>query len=213
MRRVFQIAQFGVLLAVTGCGLSEFGGSAPYDPRNSTPLDITVPQDAYSISQQFRPRAGATSEAERSPSHLGIDVVAPFGTPVIAAASGRVTRSFFGPAYGHQVFIDHGADAAGRQSWTHYVHLQERMANEGETVRQGDVIGTLGSTGFLAFGPHLHFEVWQRDPDGMKEPRDPNLYWRDGVGQITCFDGNVAPVSGALSLKYPVVCRGDARRR
>lgn len=91
------------------------------------------------------------------PSHpLGIDIGIPYGTPLQAAASGRV--SFVGGdpccSYGYRVDIDHGNGVL-----TRYGHLIEPSTMvPGQMVRLGDVIGFSGSTGFST-GPHLHFEV------------------------------------------------------
>jgi murein DD-endopeptidase MepM/ murein hydrolase activator NlpD len=87
--------------------------------------------------------------------HLGIDWAAPRGTPVRAAGHGVVIAAERFGAYGHYVQIDHGGTIA-----TAYAHL-ERYApgvRPGRAVRQGELIGRVGSTG-RATGPHLHYEV------------------------------------------------------
>jgi murein DD-endopeptidase MepM/ murein hydrolase activator NlpD len=85
--------------------------------------------------------------------HEGLDVAAPYGTPVVAAADGIVT--FVGPlaAYGHVVFINHGHGFA-----TFYAHNSRYRVNEGQTVRRGDVLAHVGNSGRTT-GPHLHYEV------------------------------------------------------
>ena len=92
---------------------------------------------------------------KRRQMHLGIDWAAPRGTPVRAAGHGVVVAAGRFGAYGHYVQIDHGGAIA-----TAYAHL-ERYApglRPGGAVRQGDLIGGVGSTG-RATGPHLHYEV------------------------------------------------------
>jgi Peptidase family M23 len=92
---------------------------------------------------------------KRRQMHRGIDWAAPRGTPVRAAGDGVVVAAGRFGAYGHYVRIDHGGEIG-----TAYAHL-ERYAlglRPGLTVRQGEPIGGVGSTG-RATGPHLHYEV------------------------------------------------------
>lgn len=91
--------------------------------------------------------------------HAGKDLAAPQGTPVVAALSGRVVSSGLAGGYGLAVEIEH--DRPRRR--TLYGHLSELYVKPGAQVRQGEVIGRVGSTG-LSTGPHLHFEL--RLPDG-----------------------------------------------
>jgi murein DD-endopeptidase MepM/ murein hydrolase activator NlpD len=85
--------------------------------------------------------------------HAGVDIRGPYGTPIRAAASGRVTYAGRDPGYGNLVVVNHGS---GIYTW--YGHLARLHATKGQMVGQGDKIGTLGSTG-RSTGPHLHFEV------------------------------------------------------
>ena len=104
-----------------------------------------------SISSSFGRRRSPWTK--RIQHHAGIDIRGPFGTPILAAASGRVTYSGRDPGYGNLVVINHGT---GIYTW--YGHLARRGTKKGSMVTQGEQIGTLGSTG-RATGPHLHFEV------------------------------------------------------
>jgi murein DD-endopeptidase MepM/ murein hydrolase activator NlpD len=85
--------------------------------------------------------------------HAGVDLKATYGTPIVAAADGRVVDAGWHGGYGQLVSIAH---AGGIE--TMYGHMSRIAARSGETVRQGQVIGYVGSTG-LSTGPHLHFEV------------------------------------------------------
>jgi murein DD-endopeptidase MepM/ murein hydrolase activator NlpD len=85
--------------------------------------------------------------------HPGIDISAGTGTPIKAAASGRVIVAGYSGGYGNLTVIDHGKGIA-----TAYAHQSSLAASAGQQVRQGQVIGYVGSTGFST-GPHLHFEV------------------------------------------------------
>ena len=86
--------------------------------------------------------------------HAGEDLAAPEGTPVVAALSGRVVSSGLAGGYGLAVEIEHQRPLRR----TLYGHLSELYVKPGEWVRQGEVVGRVGSTG-LSTGPHLHFEL------------------------------------------------------
>ena len=85
--------------------------------------------------------------------HKGIDLAAPTGTPVYATADGVVSRADWFSSYGRYISIEHGADLQ-----TRFAHLSRIVVSAGETVKKGDLIGYVGSTG-RSSGPHLHYEV------------------------------------------------------
>jgi murein DD-endopeptidase MepM/ murein hydrolase activator NlpD len=89
--------------------------------------------------------------------HAGLDLGAPSGTPILAAASGRVTRAGWSGGYGNYTCIDHGQFNGQRLS-TCYGHQSAILVRPGQQVSAGQVIGRVGATG-AATGPHLHFEV------------------------------------------------------
>jgi murein DD-endopeptidase MepM/ murein hydrolase activator NlpD len=89
--------------------------------------------------------------------HAGEDLAAPEGTPVVAALSGKVVSSGLAGGYGLAVEVEHQRPMRR----TLYGHLSELYVKAGDVVRQGEVIGRVGSTG-LSTGPHLHFEL--REP-------------------------------------------------
>lgn len=95
--------------------------------------------------------------------HLGIDFAADEGTPVMAAADGTVVRTGFDSDCGNYLILLHENGAA-----TYYFHCQDILAEEGQKVKNGEQIATVGSTG-KSTGPHLHFGV-SRDGDYM-EPK------------------------------------------
>ncbi|CUJ15622.1 Glycyl-glycine endopeptidase ALE-1 precursor [Cognatishimia activa] len=192
----------GALLALSGCLSDEkaFGTAAGYGRSYHTPIDVVMPANAPSITQQFRKIEGNE--------HYGFDIHAPIGTPVLAAAGGKVIRSYWGPAFGNQIEILHPADSSGKTSRTRYVHLDDRISVVGDQVARGQQIGTLGISGFLSSGfPHLHFETLYRGTSIVRSARDPNLFWVDGEGKVTCY----APKHDGLGtdtflLTYPVPC-------
>lgn len=118
------------------------------------PLSIPAP-----ISSIFGWRTHPITGEQRL--HAGTDLAAPLGTPVLAAYAGKVAIADFLGGYGLAVAIDHNK---GTQE-TVYAHLSEIFVKPGELVKQGMVIGRVGSTG-LSTGPHLHFEFRQLTPDG-----------------------------------------------
>ena len=85
--------------------------------------------------------------------HFGLDIVAPTGTAIVAAAAGRVTFVGYRGAYGNMIEVDHGYGTI-----TRYAHASRILARRGQTVQRGDTIGRVGATG-LAVAPHLHYEV------------------------------------------------------
>jgi len=85
--------------------------------------------------------------------HTGVDIGAPYGTPIHAAAGGKVIFAGYMGGYGNVVMIYHG-----NQRTTLYGHCSAMLVSRGEIVEQGQVIARVGATG-LATGPHVHFEV------------------------------------------------------
>ncbi len=91
--------------------------------------------------------------------HLGLDMAAPTGTPVLAALAGKVTLAHAGMVMtGKTLIIDHGFGIN-----TVYIHMSEIAVKEGQTVTVGQRIGAIGTTG-RSSGPHLHFQVqWYQE--------------------------------------------------
>ena len=88
--------------------------------------------------------------------HQGVDFGAGQGSPIVAAAGGKVTFAGRHGGHGNYIMIKHSGELA-----TAYAHLSKFAAKQGQSVAQGQVIGFVGSTG-LSTGPHLHYEVWLR---------------------------------------------------
>jgi murein DD-endopeptidase MepM/ murein hydrolase activator NlpD len=106
--------------------------------------------------------------------HTGIDIDAPYGTPVRAAAEGDVTGAPMGTGYGREVELDHGHDVL-----TVYGHLSAIAVVPGQHVTRGQVIGYVGQSG-RATGPHLHYEVRVHNV-----PVNPHKYLRATYEQVT----------------------------
>jgi len=108
--------------------------------------------------------------------HHAIDILAPRGTPVLAAAAGTVEKIFESRDGGHTIYIRR-ADPAWQD---YYAHLDAYAAglHEGEAVKQGQQIGEIGSTGDAnPEAPHLHYEIHQMAPgDGWWKGTEVNPY-------------------------------------
>jgi len=104
--------------------------------------------------------------------HAGRDFAAPEGTPVVAALSGQVLSSGLAGGYGVAIELEHARPLRR----TLYGHLSEIYVRPGQQVRQGEVIGRVGSTG-LSTGPHLHFELRSPSQAGWQavDPGDLDL--------------------------------------
>jgi beta-lactamase regulating signal transducer with metallopeptidase domain len=116
---------------------------------------INAPVSGGRVSSRFGPRPDMPASAP--PFHNGTDVAAPEGTPISAPAAGRVVHAANGfngnEAWGNTVAIDHG------EGWqTVYAHMQGFDVAVGDTVRAGQQIGRVGTTG-RSTGPHVHVEV------------------------------------------------------
>ena len=104
------------------------------------------------ISGTITSRFGVSSSI-RSSAHTGLDISAPTGTAIKAAASGTVTFAGWKGSYGYMIVISHGNGVQ-----TYYAHCSKLYASVGQTVSQGETIAAVGSTG-NSTGPHLHLEV------------------------------------------------------
>jgi murein DD-endopeptidase MepM/ murein hydrolase activator NlpD len=138
------------------------------DGRNMKKAFLRAPLNFSYISSQFNPKR-MHPVLKRVRPHNGIDYYAPTGTPVYAAGAGVVSRAGYSAPNGNHVFIKH---ANGIE--TKYLHFSKKAVNQGQKVKQGQVIGYVGSTG-LATGPHLHYEFVlngvHRDPRTVPLPK------------------------------------------
>jgi len=110
-----------------------------------------MPTPGWLTSQFSRNRAHPLLHISRP--HEGIDVAAPAGAPIIAPASGVVTKVAYETGYGNTLEIDHGNGIV-----TRYAHCSRIDVKNGQRVTRGQRIAAVGSTG-LATGPHLHYEI------------------------------------------------------
>ncbi len=105
--------------------------------------------------------------------HEGLDFAAPQGTPIQSTGDGRVVTAENGHGYGNHVVIDHGY---GYQ--TLYGHMSRVNVHVGQTVKKGQIIGNVGSTG-ASTAPHCHYEVHLKG-----QPVNPLQYCMDGLSPL-----------------------------
>ena len=125
------------------------GTSGPVDPQATGPLSWPLPGRAAGGGVGWRVHPVYKYRS----CHTGVDIGAPKGTAIKAAAAGIVLSTRWSRAYGNMTLIDHGDDMV-----TMYAHQSAFAVSKGDAVGEGQTIGYVGSTGFST-GPHLHFEV------------------------------------------------------
>ena len=104
------------------------------------------------IEGRITSRYGASSRIRKS-THTGLDIAAVTGTDIKVIADGTVISAGYSGSYGYLVKVDHGN---GVETW--YAHTSKMYVKKGDTVKAGDVIAAVGSTG-NSTGPHLHLEI------------------------------------------------------
>ncbi|WP_448567295.1 peptidoglycan DD-metalloendopeptidase family protein [Thalassotalea ganghwensis] len=128
---------------------------------------LRAPVNFKYISSNFKPKRFHPIQ-KRWKAHRGTDYRAATGTPVVASGDGKVTHSTYNKYNGHYVFIQHGNGIV-----TKYLHFSKRAVKKGQRVKQGQVIGYVGSTG-MSQAPHLHYEFLlngvHRNPRTVKLP-------------------------------------------
>lgn len=116
-------------------------------------FDGTIEASDFSL---FPPVLGTiSSEYDASSKHFAIDIVTDKDAPVKAAADGTVIFSEWTAETGHVLIIEHKQDLI-----TVYKHNASLNKRQGDLVQAGEVVATVGDTGDLSTGPHLHFELW-----------------------------------------------------
>jgi murein DD-endopeptidase MepM/ murein hydrolase activator NlpD len=133
---------------------------------------LRAPVNFKYISSSFNPRRlhPVTGQVK---AHRGIDYAARTGTPVVSSGNGKVIKAGYSKYNGNYVFISHGT-----QYVTKYLHLNKRLVRTGQKIKQGEKIGTVGSTGRVT-GAHLHYEFLvngvHRNPKTVKLPKSEPL--------------------------------------
>ncbi len=112
-----------------------------------------IPTENYRISSEFEWRTSPITGKKEL--HNGLDMAAPAGTPIYAADDGTVIDSRYSDSWGNVVQIDHGGGVV-----TLYAHASARLVSKGQTVKRGEMIAKVGTTGWST-GNHLHFTVYK----------------------------------------------------
>lgn len=131
-------------------------GDRDYYDEKARPLQsffLTAPLDFKRISSRFSPRRFHPVQ-KRWKAHKGTDYAANHGTPIWSTANGVVIASSYTAGNGNYVKVKHNDTYT-----TQYLHMSKRAVKQGERVKQGDIIGYVGSTG-LATGPHVCYRFW-----------------------------------------------------
>jgi len=162
------------------------------------------------ILSAYRSLAGA-NELPRLRPHAGVDIAAPVGTPVLAAADGTVSLLIdYEMGCGNGVVLAHPAF----RHWTVYCHLTRAVVTTGQAVSRGQAIGLSGTSGNAAGVPHVHLELCtvacasHRDGD-LRGTQDPLPLI------VGCFEPERAYPTDRLALTWLLGCRrgtADARR-
>ncbi len=174
-------SQVGSELAVIGTFLGEVRAfeEAHREQVRTIPSACPLRGDRFVLTSPFGSRRSPFTK--NLDFHAGVDLAAPAGTEVHAPSDGVVVfagryplrRSVGWWRYGNLVVLAHGDGFR-----TLYGHCKEILVERGQRVSQGDVLATVGDTGWST-SPHLHYEVRRRDPDGEFRPIDPRIYILD----------------------------------
>lgn len=153
-------------------------GRLPAPPPPKAPARIATdikkvfvpdpPADRQGTGQMLWPTAARRiTQYYRGSRHTGVDIAGPTGTAIYASDDGVVAISGWNRGgYGNMILVDHGNGL-----YTRYAHASKNLVRAGDTVKRGDVIALMGSTG-RSTGPHLHFEVMRKAPSNRVNPFD-----------------------------------------
>ena len=169
---------------------------------------------AFPVRESDKPRITSFWGADRDGgvrSHEGIDILAPFRTPIVASANGRVTRVNENNLGGKVVFMR----PEGKNYSLYYAHLDSQLVSSGQTVRAGDIIGLMGNTGNArTTAPHLHFGIYTADgavdplPFVDKNRPAPKKITAD-TSRINNYarlqNGQIIRITGAADASYKIL--------
>lgn len=159
---------------VVGTDIVVPGGQLPPTPKPPRRLassirDVFIPPPAASHTADgimlWPTAVRRITQYFRGLRHTGVDIAGPIGTPIYAANDGIVAVAGWNTGgYGNMIIVDHGGGV-----FTRYGHASKLLVQAGDTVKKGDVIALMGTTGHST-GPHLHFEVMLRTVHNRVNP-------------------------------------------
>ncbi len=193
----------------------------PPNPEGRVPEHFLLQWPVRAATFNRRYPYGGTDEG-RLQVHHGDDLVNPLGTPIHAAGDGTVIyagddfTTRFGPEndyYGHLVVIQHNFfSPEGLPVFTLYGHMDQLGVTAGQSVHQGDVIGTVGETG-IALGPHVHVEIRVGNPFDFGASRNPEL-WLQPPPNSGVLVGRVVDEASRLVYNVTITVQSsDATRK
>jgi Peptidase family M23 len=197
---------FGIIVVVAGCNVLAL--------KTVTPTNAP-PNISHLLSTDTRAHSGITIGGR---GYLGHEIV--------AAADGVVVSVHYGERAGYHVRIHHGLDIDRRDIYTEYFHVYEHVVKEGDQIKRGQTIGSIGRRGARGglrrvLDQHYHYlVVYGAERPGNYSPLDPHNYWF-GIDQykvelenglnigpflIPCFDRNKNYQREPVRFTYPVRC-------
>jgi len=152
--------------------------------------------------------------------HRGIDLVRKNGPneglQIIAAAAGEVTRAVINECAGGEVVVRSEFKRDGKNIHVEYVHLGRLLVRKGQRIKRGQPVGELsrGKKHWPCMGSraHLHFSVRLLPANGSYQGHlNPNEFWSEGRGKLTCFDEAATYHNRSLNLTSPIRCEAVSR--
>lgn len=170
---------------------------------------LRAPVNFRYISSNFKPRRFHPIQ-KKWKAHNGTDYRAKTGTPVVAAGNGKVIQSAYNKYNGNYVFIQHGNGIV-----TKYLHFSKRKVKKGQRVKQGQVIGYVGSTG-MSEAPHLHYEFLvngvHRNPRTVKLPNANPLHKKYKAEFAALAEKRLAELAGSRQVMLTML-KTDANQK
>ncbi len=218
IRFFYLVPQLVVGLAMFGCGTNKVTVFPNIIGASSVPRGLDLCNDYGSRFNYAGDRYFIrVKDAPSITQHEGMDFCAPQGTPVVAAADGQIIQvGHDNPAYGGWIMIETAVTHQlsietldGRPAtlpvYVHVVHIDpiEGLAR-GQRVTAGDVIARVGAAGKPYIGPRSHVHFSARTCESHWCHIDPNEFWQNGPGKVTCFDPNNRP--SQAQIVAPLKC-------
>ncbi len=187
---------FAAVLAVAGCNThipKKFPGHATGRLAEDSGYRMAPPKACPQIASNYRSDLGVGG-GRRSKPHNGIDYTAKRGTPILAAAPGKVVAVGRTHQGGRAITIYHGEDDQGHHVFSASIHLQEQHVEDGQWVKRGDPIGTMGDSGAHSMQiVHLHFQAFVLNNPQLLEVSQSSFFVKEGRAVAIDYYSTVNP--------------------